>query len=70
MAVRDLIRQAIEFYGSEAKLGRAIGCTQNAVWQAKKRGRVSAEMAVNIDRVTGGSVPKEKLRPDLFEGVA
>lgn len=64
MQVRDLIQAAITKAGSQAKLGKAIGCTQNAVFQAKKRGSVTGEMAVAIERATG--IPKEQLRPDLF----
>jgi DNA-binding transcriptional regulator YdaS (Cro superfamily) len=51
--------------GSETKLARATGYSQNAIWSAKRSGRTSAEMAIRIDRATGGAIPKEKLRPDL-----
>jgi DNA-binding transcriptional regulator YdaS (Cro superfamily) len=66
MQVRDLIQEAIRFAGSEAKLGKATGYTQNAIWQAKRRGTVTPQMAVRIDRATNSLVPKEKLRPDVF----
>jgi len=66
MQVRDLIQAAIKKAGSQAKLGKAIGKTQNAVFQAKKRGTVTAEMAVAIERATEGEITKEQLRPDLF----
>ena len=70
MQVRDLIQRAIEIFGSEAKLGKATGYSQNAIWQAKRRGTVSSEMAVAIDRATDGLISKSKLRPDLFEDAA
>ena len=57
---------AIARAGSEAKLAGKIGYSQHAVWHAKRRGRVSAEMAVAIDKFTEGEVSKEMLRPDLF----
>lgn len=60
------ITRAIEFAGSEAKLGAATGYSQHAIWQAKRRGRVSAEMAVAIERATQGAVSRAELRPDLF----
>jgi DNA-binding transcriptional regulator YdaS (Cro superfamily) len=66
MQVRDLIQAAIDKAGSQAKLGKAIGKSQNAVHQALKRGKVTAEMAVSIERATEGEVRKEQLRPDLF----
>jgi DNA-binding transcriptional regulator YdaS (Cro superfamily) len=66
MHATDLIIQAIALAGSEAKLGAAAGFSQNAIWNAKRKGRVSAELAVGIDRATNGVVSKSMLRPDLF----
>jgi DNA-binding transcriptional regulator YdaS (Cro superfamily) len=66
MQVSELLQTAIEEAGSQAKLGKAIGCSQNAIWQAKNRGTVTGEMAVAIERVTNGKVTKQQLRPDLF----
>lgn len=64
--VTDLILQAIALAGSEAKLGKAAGVSQHAIWSAKKKGRVSAELAAAIDRATGGVVSRSALRPDVF----
>lgn len=66
-AVRSLIEEAIKFAGSEKKLGNLCACSQNAIWNAKRAGRVSAELAVAIDRATQGQISKHQLRPDLFE---
>lgn len=60
------IHRAIAIAGSEQKLGAAAGVSQNAIWQAKKRGRVSAELAVAIEKATSGAVTRAELRPDLF----
>lgn len=60
------ITKAIALAGSEAKLGAACGVSQNAIWAAKKRGRVSAELAVAIERALRGQVTKAELRPDLW----
>lgn len=60
------IVRAIALAGSEAKLGRAAGVSQNAIWQAKKRAHVSAELAVAIEKATSGQVSRRELRPDLF----
>lgn len=62
---RALIEKAIEFAGSEAKLGNACGVTQQAIWSAKVTGRPSAEIAMRIERATEGLVPARALRPDL-----
>jgi DNA-binding transcriptional regulator YdaS (Cro superfamily) len=50
--------------GTEAKLAARIGYSQVAVNKAKRRGEVTAEMAVAIDKAGLGS--KHVLRPDLF----
>jgi DNA-binding transcriptional regulator YdaS (Cro superfamily) len=64
--VTKLIEEAIALVGSEAKLGDACGKSQNAIWAAKRAGRVSAELAVAIERATGGRMPRWRLRPDLW----
>lgn len=64
--VRTLIEQAISRHGSEAKLGEACGFSQNAIWSAKRAGRVSAELAVAIETATGGEIRRWQLRPDLW----
>lgn len=67
MSTRPLIQAAITILGSEAKLALACGVTQGAIWKAKTAGRVSGEMAVKIERATKGSVPRHRLRPDLWD---
>ncbi|MCC7047177.1 MAG: helix-turn-helix domain-containing protein [Alphaproteobacteria bacterium] len=65
--VRDLIEKAIRIVGSEAKLGAAAGgYSQNAIWQAKRRGTITPELAAGIDRATNGAVRKSDLRPDIW----
>jgi DNA-binding transcriptional regulator YdaS (Cro superfamily) len=59
-----LIEEAIAKLGSEAKLGEACGVSQAAIWKAKRAGRVSAELAVKLERAT--DIPRWKLRPDLW----
>lgn len=61
------LEKAIEFAGSEAKLGEGTGFSQVAINKAKHRNSVSAEMALAIHRFTGGRVPASALRPDLWE---
>jgi DNA-binding transcriptional regulator YdaS (Cro superfamily) len=67
MTVRALIEKAIGLAESEAKLGKAAGgFSQNAIWQAKRRGRVSPELALGIHKATQGRVSASELRPDLW----
>jgi DNA-binding transcriptional regulator YdaS (Cro superfamily) len=64
--VSELLRSAIDHFGSQAKLGAAAGVSQNAIWSAKQKGSVSAELASAIHRATKGRVPRWKLRPDIW----
>jgi DNA-binding transcriptional regulator YdaS (Cro superfamily) len=64
--ITPLLRKAIETAGSQAKLAQACGVVQQSISAALNSGRVSAEMAVKIDRATNGAVPHWQLRPDLW----
>jgi DNA-binding transcriptional regulator YdaS (Cro superfamily) len=56
------IAEALKSAGSAAGLARALGVTRQAIhkWQ-----RIPAERVRDVERVTG--VPRETLRPDLYE---
>ncbi len=60
------IQKAIKLAGSEAKLGKACGRSQHAIWYAKTKNKVSAELAIAIEAATGGQVTRSDLRPDLY----
>lgn len=66
MSVRDHLVKAIEDAGSEAKLGEASGYSQHAIWRAKKKGSVTPEMALAIQRATNGRVTARSLCPSVF----
>ena len=55
------LRKAIEAAGSQEKLARLLGISQQAVhhWYQAPAGQIIA-----IERATG--VPREELRPDLY----
>lgn len=63
------LTRAIALAGSEAKLGNLAGVSQNAIWNAKVKGRVSAELAVAIELGLRGQVTRAELRPDLFAAI-
>lgn len=67
---KPLIEKAIKIAGSQTRLGEMCGVSQNAIWAAKRAGKVSAELAVSIEQATNGEVPRWKLRPDLWEAPA
>jgi DNA-binding transcriptional regulator YdaS (Cro superfamily) len=65
--VPTLIGKAVASFGSQAKLAREAGCSQQLISQLLKgEVGVSAETAQRIDKATGGAVSKHDLRPDIF----
>lgn len=60
------LERAIRIAGSETKLAAAIGYSQVAINKARRRGAVSARMALAVHRFTAGAVPASILRPDLW----
>lgn len=45
----------------------AIGVSESAISHVKRRGRITGELAVAIENVTGREhFPREMFRPDLF----
>lgn len=63
----DHLRHAIEIKGSQGKLAKAAGVSQTSIWKALQADRVSAELAVRIERATDGVITAHHLRPDLFD---
>lgn len=60
---------AIDFFGSQQKLAKAIGCfSQQTISRALNRDNDPApELAVAIHTASNGAVPKWLIRPDLFD---
>jgi DNA-binding transcriptional regulator YdaS (Cro superfamily) len=61
------LARAIQLAGGQSALARAVGYTQNAIWKAKTCGRVTAELAVKIEKATNGKVRREQLAPKIFD---
>lgn len=59
------LNRVIEFFGTATRLAEAIGVTKSAVSQWVIRGKISATMAREVERVTNGEFKKEELRPDI-----
>lgn len=66
MADNPHMVEAIKICGSEAKLAVLAGVSQPAIHKAKRAERVSAELAIAIERATGQQIPRWRLRPDLW----
>lgn len=64
------ISRAIEILGSQAALASALGVRQPTISEWLRGGRrVPAERCPAIERLTGGKVRCEDLRPDVAWGV-
>jgi DNA-binding transcriptional regulator YdaS (Cro superfamily) len=63
---RAAIDRAVMIFGSEKKLAAAVGVAQQVLNRAVRRGRVSPELAIAIQRATKGFVTANELRPDLW----
>lgn len=70
-SMRMSIEAAVEHLGSQKALAEALDVSPQMVsqWLSGKR-PVSPEKARDIDRVTGGAVPKHSIRPDIFDAPA
>jgi DNA-binding transcriptional regulator YdaS (Cro superfamily) len=63
------MKAALQQFGGQAGLARALNLRQPSVWKWV-HGRVPAERAVEIERATGGKISRAALRPDLFGDAA
>ena len=67
MRHRSLLKRAISIVGSQQKLANAVGLSQQGIsYLLHVAPRVTAEVAVAIEKVTGGEITKRQLRPDIF----
>lgn len=63
---RSELLSAIDHFGSQSALAKAVGLKQPSISGAVLRGRASARLAQLIHKATRGKHPRWKLRPDLY----
>lgn len=64
---RPHIERAVQIHGSQAKLAKEMGCSQQYIsWLLTDAEQVSAEMSIMFEKATHGDVSRSDLRPDLF----
>lgn len=62
----NAITRAIEHFGSQEKLAKALEVSQGAVSQyATGQKRPSAEVAIRLEEITKGEFRADDLRPDI-----
>lgn len=54
--MNEAIEKAVDFFGSQQKLGEAVGVTQGAVKKWLKGGGISVIYAKKIEEATNGQV--------------
>lgn len=68
---KTILRGAVEKAGSQKALADAMGITQQGVsYLLNDAENISAELAIAVERATGGEVKRADLRPDLFASAA
>lgn len=67
---KKTVQLAILNAGGRAEVARALGIWPSAVQKWWDTGRVSAERAIDLERLNGGKVSRAELRPDLFGDAA
>ncbi len=65
-SIKTLIQAAVDDLGSQAKLARAVGCSQQQISYLLKAKTVSAKMAIRIEAATKGKVTRHDLCPEIF----
>lgn len=66
MDVDSPLQRAVKIVGGQSALGRAVGVSQQAVWNWLRMPQVPAEYAPKIEAATDGQVTRSDLRPDLW----
>jgi DNA-binding transcriptional regulator YdaS (Cro superfamily) len=67
MSSTNGLKLAMEEAGGLRALAREIGIAPQSISQWKEKGRIPDRWLIAIEKAT--SVPREKLRPDLFKGM-
>ncbi|WP_416358195.1 YdaS family helix-turn-helix protein [Aureimonas phyllosphaerae] len=64
---RPLVQEAVRLAGSQQKLADAAGCSQQQIsYLLHQADRISAEMAVSLEKATDGQISRNHFRPDVF----
>ena len=66
---KHAFQAAVEFFGSQGKMAKALGIEPMTVSQWKARG-LPPKRAAEIERLTNGKVTRAELLPEIFGEVA
>lgn len=64
------LRSLLAFYDyDKQEMAKCLGVDKSVVYAWFGRGRISAKMAIKADKLTGGKITKQILRPDVLDWV-
>lgn len=61
----EALIKLIKYAGNQSRLARALNVHRQTVSDWVKRGRISAVCAIEAEKITGGEITKQDLRPDV-----
>lgn len=60
------LNEFIDYLGGPARVAVLLGVSVQVVTNWRKRGRISATMATEVERKTNGLFTRKQLRPDVI----
>lgn len=63
------LSELIEYAGSVKRLADSLGVPYTTAHSWVVRGRISAVMAIQAEKITSGAITKQMLRPDVKEWI-
>lgn len=64
--MENAIRKAIKLAGSQSALARVVGISPQAMGVQIRRGQITPEHCVAIEKAFPGAITRHELRPDHF----
>lgn len=68
MTKAEALRIAIRIAGGPSAAAAKLGISRQALWKMTRRGEAPIERVNDFERIAGGRVTREELRPDVFGG--
>ena len=66
---RGELKALIDWAGSQTRLAHYLSISPQVVSNWVARGRISASMAIEVEKVTKGAFTKRQLRPDVIKWI-
>ena len=66
---KDELNRLIEWSGTQTRLAHNLGVSPQVVSAWVSRGRISASMAREVEKITKGQFTKRDLRPDVIKWI-